>query len=127
MRMSVEASLRHSGDPDAALIRAAYVVEAANIPTTDAAQALLHERGVLVVPDFVANGGTNSWFWWVLLGLVDPAPEPSFKRIAETMRQTVRNLLVASEQQRILPRQAAEAMALANLDDLERQYSKQKV
>ena len=43
------------------------------------------------------------------------------------MRQTVRNLLVASEQRRVLPRQAAETMAEANLDDLERQYSKQKV
>ena len=46
-------------EANAGQVRAAYVVEAANIPTTEGAQKLLHERGVIVVPDFVANGGTN--------------------------------------------------------------------
>jgi glutamate dehydrogenase (NAD(P)+) len=107
---------------NAATVRASYVVEAANIPTTEAAQRQLHDRGVVVVPDFVANGGTNAWFWWLLLGRVDPAPEPSFSLIAETMRRSVRDLLATSERDGTTPRQAAEAMADKNLDELEVEF-----
>lgn len=38
-------------------LRAQLVVEGANLPTTAAAQQRLHERGVVVVPDFIANAG----------------------------------------------------------------------
>ena len=40
-------------------VRARVVVEAANIPTTDGAGRRLKERGVIVIPDFVANSGAN--------------------------------------------------------------------
>ena len=41
-----------------------FVVEAANAPTTAAASRLLEDRGVVVVPDIVANAGgvTCSYF-----------------------------------------------------------------
>jgi glutamate dehydrogenase (NAD(P)+) len=47
-------------------IRARVVVEAANGPTTIAAQAVLDRRGVVVVPDILANAGgvTASYFEW---------------------------------------------------------------
>ena len=47
-------------------VRAKVVVEAANGPTTVAAQAVLEERGVVVVPDILANAGgvTASYFEW---------------------------------------------------------------
>jgi glutamate dehydrogenase (NAD(P)+) len=108
---------------NAGRVRASYVVEAANIPTTPGAQKALHERGVAVIPDFVANGGTNAWFWWVLLGIVEPDPESSFGKIRETMRLSVRDLLSAAERDGVPPRQAAEAVAERNLDELERQYA----
>lgn len=38
-------------------IQAKIVVEAANIPATYEIEKKLHERGILVVPDFVANAG----------------------------------------------------------------------
>lgn len=44
-------------DTVAARIRAKLVVEGANLPTSRAAQETLAERGVLVIPDFVANAG----------------------------------------------------------------------
>jgi glutamate dehydrogenase (NAD(P)+) len=48
-------------------IRARIVVEGANGPTTPEAHRHLHERGVFVVPDILANSGgvTVSYFEWV--------------------------------------------------------------
>ena len=41
-------------------IQAKIIVEAANIPATHETERKLHERGILVVPDFVANAGGSS-------------------------------------------------------------------
>ncbi|GAA0308877.1 glutamate dehydrogenase (NAD(P)+) [Kineococcus aurantiacus] len=41
----------------AAGVRARVVVEGANLPADAAALRVLHERGVVVVPDFIANAG----------------------------------------------------------------------
>jgi glutamate dehydrogenase (NAD(P)+) len=47
-------------------VSAKLVVEAANGPTTMAGQAVLDERGIIVVPDILANAGgvTASYFEW---------------------------------------------------------------
>jgi glutamate dehydrogenase (NAD(P)+) len=52
---------------NAAGIRAKVVVEGANGPVTPDANNLLHQRGIFVVPDILANSGgvTASYFEWV--------------------------------------------------------------
>ena len=52
---------------NAPIIRAKIVAEGANGPTTPDAHRHLHERGVFVIPDILANAGgvTTSYFEWV--------------------------------------------------------------
>jgi glutamate dehydrogenase (NAD(P)+) len=52
---------------NAAAIKARIIIEGANGPTTPDAHRHLHERGVFVVPDILANssGVTTSYFEWV--------------------------------------------------------------
>ena len=52
---------------NAARMRCRMIVEGANSPTTPAADEILREKGVYVVPDVMANAGgvVVSYFEWV--------------------------------------------------------------
>jgi glutamate dehydrogenase (NAD(P)+) len=51
----------------APFVRAKYIVEAANDPTTPEADEIFRQKGILVVPDILANAGgvSVSYFEWV--------------------------------------------------------------
>jgi len=52
---------------NAAAVKAPIIIEAANAPVEPDADAIFADRGVLVLPDILANAGgvTASWFEWV--------------------------------------------------------------
>jgi glutamate dehydrogenase (NAD(P)+) len=61
---ALEHQIRADNAPD---VRARYIVEAANGPTTREADEILNQRGVIVVPDILANAGgvVVSYLEWV--------------------------------------------------------------
>jgi len=103
---------------NASKVKARLVVEAANIPTTDEGARLLFERGVVVIPDYVANGGANAWWWWTLLGVIEADADQSFKQVSSVMRETVTRMLERAEAQGTTPRRAADELSMQNLDHL---------
>jgi len=89
-------------------IKAKLIVEAANIPATLEAEGILHDRGVLVVPDFIANAG----------GVITCAVEcrggterEAFEVIKEKIIKNTKVVLDMVHDQKMLPRAAAEKIA----------------
>jgi glutamate dehydrogenase/leucine dehydrogenase len=96
----------HNGN--AGDIKARLILEGANIPATPEAERQLYARGVLVVPDFIANAGG------VICAAVEyhgGAESDAFERIAENIRRNTRAVLERSRDEKVLPRQAAVELA----------------
>lgn len=97
---------------NAGAIKARLVVEGANIPATAQAEAALHERGVLVIPDFIANAG----------GVICAAVEyrggtetQAVATVTEKIEHNTRQVLQAVRDGDGTPREAASALAEARL------------
>ncbi len=89
-------------------LEARAVIPGANIPATDAAEARLHERGVLLLPDFIANAGGVICAAFEYRGATQAA---AFEAIAEKIRANTDQVLGESRERGIPPRQAATEMA----------------
>ena len=92
-------------------IRARLVVEAANVPLTPGAEHRLVERGVPVVPDFVANAGAAAWAWWVIFGLVTDA-DSARAMVTAHVRPLVDRLMADWNSARLGLREQARALAM---------------
>lgn len=90
------------------------VLQGANIPMTPGAEKILHERGVLVVPDFIANAG----------GVICAAMEyhgateaQAFQAIEEKIRGNVEAVLKESARAGVPPRDAAVRLAVSRVQE----------
>ncbi len=95
-------------DRNAADVRAKLIVEGANIPMTATAEESLHNRGILVIPDFIANAGG------VVCASVEyhgGAENQAMTAIEEKIRRNTMAVLHQSREKAIMPRQAANALA----------------
>ncbi|MFF3561812.1 Glu/Leu/Phe/Val dehydrogenase dimerization domain-containing protein [Streptomyces sp. NPDC002574] len=94
-----------------ARVAARYVVEAANVPVTAAAEQELRRRGCVVIPDVVANSGTNAWWWWTLFGDVAPGAAASLAKVRGSLRALVTETLEFAGEAVCTPREAARHIA----------------
>ena len=95
---------------NAGRIQARMVAEGANGPTTVEADAVLAERGILVLPDILTNAGgvTVSYFEWVQdLGRLFWGRDDIRRRLAEKMCDAFDRVWDLSEHERMTPRSAA--------------------
>jgi glutamate dehydrogenase/leucine dehydrogenase len=96
----------HAGNASA--VRARLILQGANIPATQEAEALLHQRGVLVVPDFIANAGGVICAAVEFHGRTEAA---AFEQIALKIRHNTQEVLRRSRDEGVEPRRAAVALA----------------
>lgn len=107
-------------------VNARLIVEAANVPITEEAESRLLERGVVIIPDFIANSGAAGWAWWTLFGDVSARPADSFEKLSSEMRAVVRRLLDSSKAGKGTPRQVAREISQRNLDRFAAEYGEAK-
>ena len=98
----------HEGNADR--VKAAVIIEGANGPTTAEADAILHERGIRVIPDVLANAGgvVVSYFEWVQ-GLQHHFWRETevTSRLQEIMTRTVDRVWATAEREKATLRAAA--------------------
>ena len=93
-------------------LKTKMVIEGANIPITPGAEKLLHEKGVLVVPDFIANAGGVICAAMEYAGASESA---AFDTIADKLRENTEAVLAQAAREGMLPRDAAMELALARV------------
>jgi glutamate dehydrogenase (NAD(P)+) len=94
----------------AAQVRASLVVEGANLPTNPASRRLLADRGVTVVPDFIANAGgvvAAAFAMDARYSAFRPDPAAIFATISTRLRENTVTVLDRAERSGTTPHEAA--------------------
>ncbi len=89
-------------------VKAKIIVEGANIPIPEDVEEKLWRKGVLIVPDFVANGGG------VISSFVEykgGAPKEMFRIVSQKIEKATRRVLTESLKTKRNPRQVAFVLA----------------
>ncbi len=102
---------RHNADR----IQAKLIVEGANGPTSATADDIINEKGIMVVPDILANAGgvTVSYFEWVQnrMGYKWPLDRIN-RRTDRAMKDAFNNVFEVSEKHNVSMRLAAYILAI---------------
>jgi glutamate dehydrogenase (NAD(P)+) len=88
------------------------VLQGANVPATPEAEEILHQRGILSVPDFIANSGG------VICGSVEyhgGIQSAALSAIEEKVHANTHKVLQDAAEKKITPRAAAMGIAKSNL------------
>jgi glutamate dehydrogenase (NAD(P)+) len=104
-------------------VKAKVIVEGANGPTTAAADAILDEKGIFVVPDILANAGgvTVSYFEWVQnRGGYYWDEETVNDRLRKIMVDSFAAVLKLSQQHKVNMRTAAYMVAISRVATVHR-------
>lgn len=101
-------------------IKAKYIVEGANGPLTPEADAILEPKGILIVPDFLANSGgvIGSYFEWVqnLNGFFWTEEEYN-NRLIPIMMDNFHRVWTYSKENNVKMRRAAFLVAIKRVAD----------
>lgn len=93
---------------NARLLKTRLILQGANIPATPEAELILHELGILSVPDFIANAGG------VIMAAMEYTKKierEALEAISTKIRTNTQLILEKAKDQNLLPRQAAESIA----------------
>ncbi|GAA1713484.1 Glu/Leu/Phe/Val family dehydrogenase [Propioniferax innocua] len=95
-------------------VQAKALVEGANLPTSPEAQAALLERGITVVPDFIANAGgvvAAAFAMDARTSAFRPDTDKVMATVAERIRENTETVLQASTDRGITSHEAARTLA----------------
>ena len=110
-------------EENASRIKAKIIVEGANGPTSASADHILNEKGIMVVPDILANAGgvTVSYFEWVQnrLGYYW-TEERVYRRADRVMKTAFEGVYAASLKYKIPMRIAAYAVSIQRVAEVEK-------
>ncbi len=104
-------------------IKTRMIVEAANSPITPTAEKVLLEKGIIIVPDILANAGgvIGSYFEWVQnLQEFRWEKEEFFEKMQRIMKKAYDHVIELAKKEHIDLRKATYAISIARLAEAER-------
>jgi len=93
-------------------LRTKMVVQGANIPVTPVAESELHRRGIISIPDFIANAGGVICAAMEYRGSTE---EQAMRVVAEKITENTRQVLGDAIARGVQPREAALQLALGRI------------
>ncbi len=97
------------------MVKAKVIVEGANIPLTIKAEEILWRKGVVILPDIIANAGgvIASYAEWI-----NSTPKEAFKIVEEKIAKNAKLILNKTEELEENPRKIAEKIALERINKI---------